>query len=132
MSSPCPLEVLAHGSCNGVHGTIVNSGQGGIVTSPGVGGTAGTYSITLDPGVDGNDVSILRSRVFITVTGATVALAGNIVKSVVAGLPPTVPLGGQLNVAFTIQTAAAPTVPLDESFDWVIYRDPTETTQPGT
>lgn len=132
MSSPSPLECLAHGSCNGIFADVLlpifQTGVGGIVGAS----AAGTYTITLDPGVVGNDVSILRSRVFIQpINSAANTNVNAIVKSIVAGLPPAVPLGGQFRVSFTIQVGAGAAAD-STAFDWAIYRDPTETTAPGT
>lgn len=132
MSSASPLEVIAQGTSNGTHGALVSSGVGAVVGSPGVGGTTGSYTITCDPGVQGDNASALRSRVVITLLGSA---AGDnvtgVTKALVAGpLTPANPFGGQLQISFTINSL----VPAlkDGAFDFIIFRDPTETTAPGT
>jgi hypothetical protein len=108
------LQVIAQGTCNGAHGALVTVATGAVVASPGVGGTAGTYTITCDPGLPGDNSDAAHARVMITVLGgAAGANANGIVKAVV---------GGQLQIQFTTQVLGGAAA--DEAFDFIIWRDP--------
>lgn len=117
MSSASLLEVVAQGSTNGTFGALTQSGVGGIVAAS----AAGTYTITCDPGVSGDNVSVSHCRVMIT-------LVGGAANSNVGGITKTL-VGGQLQIGFTTQVAAGAAA--NAGFDYIIFRDPTQSSLPG-
>lgn len=117
MASAALLEVVAQGSSNGTFGALTQTGTGGIVAAS----AAGTYTITCDPGLLGDNVSVSHCRVVIT-------LIGSAANANVAGVTKAL-VGGQLQIGFTTQVAAGAAA--NEGFDYIIYRDPNQYTLPG-
>lgn len=118
MSSAALLEVIAQGSSNGTFGALTQTGTGGIVAAS----AAGTYTITCDGGLLGDNASVSHARVVITIVGGAA-------NSNVAGVAKAI-VGGQLQISFTTQVAAGAAA--NEGFDYIIYRDPNQYTLPGT
>jgi hypothetical protein len=104
------LQVIANGTTNGVSGALVTVATGAVVASS----AAGTYTITCDVGLPGDNSDAAHARVMITLLGtaANFNVAG-VVKAVV---------GGQLQIQFTTQVAAGAAA--NAAFDFIIWRDP--------
>lgn len=104
------LQILAQGTCNGVSGALVTVATGAVVASS----AAGTYTITCDAGLPGDNSDAAHARVMIT-------LLGSAANANVAGVTKTL-VGGQLQIGFTTQVAAGAAA--NEAFDFIIWRDP--------
>lgn len=104
------LQILAQGTCNGVSGALVTVATGAVVASS----AAGTYTITCDAGLPGDNSDAAHARVMIT-------LLGSLPNANVAGVTKTL-VGGQLQIGFTTQVAAGAAA--NEAFDFIIWRDP--------
>jgi hypothetical protein len=104
------LQVLANGTSNGTFGALVTTATGAVVAAS----AAGTYTITCDAGLIGDNSDAAHARVMITIIGgAANANANGIVKAIV---------GGQLQIQFTTQVGAGAAA--NEAFDFIIWRDP--------
>jgi hypothetical protein len=110
MNDASQLQCLANGTTNGTFGALTQSGTGAIVAAS----AAGTYTITLDAGLLGDNAAPSKARVLIS-------LLGSAANANVAGLTKTL-VGGQLQIAFTTQIAAGAAA--NEAFDYVIWADP--------
>jgi len=111
MVDAAPIQVLANGTCNGAHAALVTVATGATVSSPGP--AAGTYLITLDPGLIGDNADANHLRVMIQIIGGAVnANVNAVVKAFAAGV---------MTVAFTTQVGAG--APADEAFDFIIWKD---------
>lgn len=104
------LQVIAQGTCNGVNGGLVTVATGAVVASS----AAGTYTITCDAGLPGDNSDAAHARVVIT-------LLGTAANTNYAGVTKTL-VGGVLQIGFTTQVAAG--VASNAAFDFIIYRDP--------
>jgi hypothetical protein len=111
MFDASPLQILAQGTCNGVHGALVFTATGATVTSPGGGGTAGTYVLTLDPGLPGAiAVDAAHARVFVQVIGGAANSNAQVAKT--------------SSTTFTVTTQVGVVAPADIAFDFIIWKDP--------
>ena len=98
------------------HGAVVASSVGCTVISPGVGGTAGTYTATLDAGVLGDGAVGSANGVFVMATALTALNNMSVTKTTV---------GGNVASVFTFVSKVGTTgVTTDGAFDFIIYRKP--------
>lgn len=102
------LQVLANGTCNGVHTALVTTATGAVVATTG----AGLYTITVDAGLIGDNSDAAHARVMVTPLSGIAQTNIQQAKSVVAGL---------LVITLTAFVIGAAT---DVAFDFIIWRDP--------
>jgi hypothetical protein len=105
------LYVIAQGTTSGAHAALVTTATGAVVASPGVGGTVGTYTLTVDPGIAGDNSDAAHARVMITLLGGAGNANYQVAKSIVGGL-----------LVITVTTFLV-AVATDFGFDFIIWRD---------
>lgn len=111
MYDASPLQILAQGTCNGAHAALVSTATGAVVASPGGGGTAGTYTITLDAGLPGSvAVDAAHARVVIQVIGGAANSNVQVAKT--------------SSTVFTLTTQVGAGAAADMAFDFIIFKDP--------
>jgi len=104
------IQCLANGTTNGTFGALTQACTGAVVAAS----AAGTYTITLDAGLPGDNAAPSKARIMITLVGAAAnANVNALTKTLV---------GGQLQFGFTTQVAAGAAA--NEAFDFIVWSDP--------